>query len=58
MYISNLLGVSWKSSYLNRTSNANDIALLQLEDNPRMQWRLDDESNPHVAMPMKLCPKG
>ena len=42
----------------NRTSKVNDIALLQLEENPKMQSRIEDDSDPHVAMPVKLATKG
>ena len=42
----------------NRTSKVNDIALLQLEENPKMQSRIDDESDPHVAKAVKLASKG
>ena len=43
---------------LNRTSKVNDIALLQLEENPKMQSRIEDDSDPHVANPVKLATKG
>ena len=36
----------------------NDIALLQLEENRKMQSRIDDDSDPHVAKPVKLASKG
>ena len=36
----------------------NDIALLLLEENPKMQSRIDDDSDPHKAVPTKFCPKG
>ena len=43
---------------LNRTSKVNDIALLQLEENPKMQSMIEDDSDPHVAKPVKLATKG
>jgi len=45
-----------KANY-NATSKVNDIALLLLEENPRMQSRIDDDSDPHKAIPTKFCPK-
>ena len=42
---------------MNRTSKVNDIALLLLEENPKMQSRIDDDSDPHKAIPTKFCPK-
>lgn len=39
----------------NTTSKVNDIALLHLEENLEMQSRIDDDSNPHVAKPVKFA---
>lgn len=36
----------------------NDIALLHLEENLEMQSRIDDDSNPHVAKPVKFASEG